>query len=147
MQIQITVKNKQAIYNILKGLLVTGGPLTALLTNQFGMDAGLVKTIIESSAAILSMVGLIWLGVGGTDSATVEHAADIKGVQVHVDPLQASSSVLKVAESPANPDVVEMVGGPREEKSDEPPAAHPPSIISERDNDDDGGYPTLRRKT
>ncbi len=146
MKFNLTTHNKQAIYNVLKGLLVAGGPLAAILTNQFGMDDGTVKTIIESGAAIVSIVGLLWLGAGGTDKAVVQQAAEVKGVQVHVDTARAPEAVVEVAQS-TNPDVWPMVGGPRSHEKDAEVAA---AIVQEEvDKDlagrsDGNGYRTLK---
>lgn len=108
----MTANNKQALYNVLKGLLVTGGPVTAILTNQLGMDPGLVKMILESAMSLLSIAGLVWLGIGGTDKVMVDQVANLKGVQVRVDPNTAPSAVVALANSPASPDVVPMADQP-----------------------------------
>lgn len=139
----LTATNKQAIYNVLKGLLVAGGPLAAILTNQFGVAEGTVKVVIESGAAVLSIVGLLWLGVGGTDRAVVQQASEVPGVQVHVDMNRAPEPVAEVAAGP-NKDVWPMQGGPRTAEGDaaarmaveEAPASPRP-----RDGD---GYRTLK---
>lgn len=142
--LNLTTHNKQAIYNVLKGLLVAGGPLAAILTNQFGMDDGTVKTIIESGAAVLSIVGLLWLGAGGTDKAVVQQAAEVKGVQVHVDMNRAPESVAEVATS-SNQDVWPMVGGPRTAASDaavRSAAEEDPGPVTR--TREDSGYRTLK---
>jgi len=106
--------NKVAIYNVLKGLLVAGGPIAILLTSALHLDSNMANVALQLVSAGLSIVGLAWLGISGTDANVVQHAGDVPGVQVHVDTTVAPAPVVDVAkDKSANPDVVPMIGAPR----------------------------------
>jgi hypothetical protein len=105
--------NRQQIVDVVKGLLVAGGPVVAVLVNLLGMEQGPAEKIVQGLAALASIGGMIWLAVGRTDANMVKDAASIPGTQVHVDPLVAPVPVVNAAMSPAVKDVVPMIGGPR----------------------------------
>ncbi len=105
--------NKQQLIDIVKGLLVAGGPIAILLTTVFGVDAGAAQRIVEALAAISSVGGIVWLALGRTDASMVKDAATVKGAQVHVDTRQASEAVVEVARDTTVHDVVPMQGAPR----------------------------------
>lgn len=108
-----TSDNRVAVYNVLKGLLVAGGPIAVLLTTVFHINNDTVQLIIQIASSLLSIVGLVWLGISGTDANVARHAADVRGVQVHVDTNVAPDSVVEEARDRNVPDVVPMIGGPR----------------------------------
>jgi len=102
--------NRQQIVDVVKGLLVAGGPVVAILINLFGMEQGPAEKIVQGLFALASVLGMIWLAVGRTDANMVKDAASVKGTQVHVDPTVAPAPVVKAIET--TPDVVEMNGPP-----------------------------------
>ena len=108
--------NKQQLVDIVKGLLVAGGPVAVILVNLLGMEQGTAERIIQGLAALASVGGMIWLALGRSDPNMVKDAADVKGVQVHAQPGVAKQSVIDVAKDPGVPDVVVMTGGPVENK-------------------------------
>lgn len=105
--------NRQQIIDVIKGLLVAGGPIAILLTNVFGMDVGSAQRVVESLAAISSVGGIVWLALGRTDANMAKDAASVPGVQVHVDTRNAPEPVVEAALDRTVKDVVPMVGGPR----------------------------------
>lgn len=105
--------NRQQLVDIVKGLLVAGGPITVILVNLLGMDPGPAEKIVQGLAALASVGGIVWLALGRTDANMVKDAASVPGTQVHVDPLVAPTPVVNAAMSPEVKDVVPMVGGPR----------------------------------
>jgi hypothetical protein len=113
----INSDNKVAIYNVLKGLLVAGGPVAVLLVNTLHLDNDTAQAIIQLISPLLTIVGLIWLGISGTDRNVAINASLIRGVQVHASPLFAPEAVVEVAKNRDDiTDVVPMVGGPRTDK-------------------------------
>lgn len=74
------------------------------------MDAGAANDIIQGLAALVSVAGIVWLAVGRTDANMAKDAASVKGVQVHVDTLQAPAPVVEAARTTT--DVVPMNGPP-----------------------------------
>ena len=105
--------NRQQILDVLKGLLVAGGPLTVLLTHLLGMQPGEAEKIVQAFGAVVTVAGIVWLALGRTDGNMVKDAASVKGVQVHVDPRTAPDAAIEAARNPEVKDVVPMVGGPR----------------------------------
>jgi hypothetical protein len=105
--------NRQQILDVLKGLLVAGGPIVALLVHLFGMESGEAEKIVQAFGAVVSVGGIVWLALGRTDGNLVKDAASVKGVQVHVDSRVAPDSAVEAARNPEVKDVVPMVGGPR----------------------------------
>jgi len=105
--------NKQQIIDVVKGLLVAGGPIVAVLVNLLGIEAGPAEKIAQGLTALVSVAGIVWLAVGRTDRNMVLDAKDIKGVQVHVDTREAPKTVIETARDPSVSDVVPMIGGPR----------------------------------
>jgi hypothetical protein len=106
--------NKQQIIDVLKGLLVAGGPIVAILINIMGMERGPAEKIVEGIAALVSVAGIVWLAIGRTDRNMVADASTVKGVQVHVDPATAPSGANAAVKDASYPDVVPMTGGPVE---------------------------------
>lgn len=124
--------NRQQLVDVIKGLLVAGGPVVAVLVNLLGMDQGPAEKIVQGAAALASIVGMIWLAVGRTDANMAQDAASVKGVQVHVNPETAPSSVVKLADDAKVTDVFPMEGGPRvppkgEDAHQGPAPAQPPT--------------------
>lgn len=111
--------NKQQLIDIVKGLLIAGGPVTIILVNLFGLETGPAEKIVQGLGALVSVASLIWLALGRTDSNMVVNASEVKGVQVHVNEDTASSSVIKLAEDKKVADVYPMEGGPRVPPKDE----------------------------
>lgn len=110
--------NRQQWLDVVKGLLVTGGPVGVILVNLFGMEPGVAERIVQGLGALASVAGIIWLALGRTDLNMVKDAASVPGAQVHVDTRIAPPAVVDAAlsRSPEVKDVVPMVGGPRNEK-------------------------------
>ncbi len=111
---------------------MAGGPVAAILVNMLGMEQGPAEKIVQGLLALVSIGGMIWLALGRTDSNMVKDAADVKGVQVHVNPDTAPVAVVKLAEDRKVTDVYPMEGGPRVPPKDEdahegPPPAEPPT--------------------
>ena len=104
--------NRQQIVDIVKGLLVAGGPIVVILVNLLGMETGPAEKIVQGLGALVSVAGMIWLAVGRTDANMATDAASIKGVQVHAEQGVAPQSVMDVANNKEVPDVVVMTGGP-----------------------------------
>lgn len=102
--------NRQQLVDVVKGLLVAGGPGVVILTKLFHMEAGAANDIIQGLAALVSVAGIVWLAVGRSDPNMVKDAASVKGVQVHVDTLQAPAPVVEAARTTT--DVVPMTGPP-----------------------------------
>jgi hypothetical protein len=107
--------NRQQIVDLVKGLLVLGGPVTIILVNLLGLEQGTAEKIVQGLASLASVGGMIWLAVSRTDANMVLDAKEIKGVQVHADPKTAPESVIKLAEDPKVTDVFPMEGGPRDD--------------------------------
>ncbi len=105
--------NKAQLVDIVKGLLVAGGPVAVILTKLMHMDAGAANDIIQGLAALASIGGMIWLAMGRSDTNMVTSAAEVKGVQVHVNPETAPPAVVKLADDAKVTDVFPMEGGPR----------------------------------
>ncbi|MDP2377801.1 hypothetical protein [Reyranella sp.] len=105
--------NKEQLYVVLKGLMVAGGPVAILLSKVLGLDDATVAGVIEAAGALISILGLVWLGTGSSDKNLVLGAKDVRGVQVHVDKETAPAPVVSVAEDDKIADVVTMNGGPR----------------------------------
>lgn len=105
--------NRQQLVEIVKGLLVAGGPVAILLVNLFGMEQGGAEKIVQGLAALVSVAGIVWMAFGKSDTAMVKDAASVSGTQVHVDTRTAPSSVVDVARDRDVKDVVPMIGGPR----------------------------------
>lgn len=110
--------NRQQLVDVIKGLLVAGGPVVAMLVNLLGMETGTAEKIVQGLAALASIGGMIWLAVGRTDANMVVDAASVKGVQVHANPETAPAAVMKLAEGKAT-DIFPMEGGPRVPPKDE----------------------------
>ncbi len=114
--------NRQQIIDVVKGLLVAGGPVVAILVNLLGMEPGPAEKIVQGLAALVSVAGIVWLAVGRTDRNMVVDAATVPGVQVHVnaDPNAnipvAPAPVIAAVQDKNAPDVVPMSGGPVETK-------------------------------
>lgn len=108
--------NKQQLIDVLKGLLVAGGPVVAILVNLLGMQPGPAEKIVQGIAALVSIGGMIWLAIGRTDRNMVVDASHVPGVQVHADPKIAPAPVVAATNDPTLPDVVPMTGGPVETK-------------------------------
>lgn len=112
--------NKQQIIDVVKGLLVAGGPMVAVLVNLLGIEQGPAEKIVQGLAGLASLAGIVWLAIGRTDRNMVVDAASVKGVQVHADPASAPSPVVAAAlnkDDPTLADVVPMQGGPRDDKA------------------------------
>lgn len=107
--------NKQQIIDVLKGVLVAGGPVTILLTMAFGMESAAAERIVTAIGSLVSIGGLIWLGMGRSDANMVKDAASVPGTQVHVDRLSAPQTVVNAAMNPQVKDVVPMIGPPRDD--------------------------------
>lgn len=104
------------LYNLAKGLLIIGGPVTIVLTSLVGLDDKTAKAVVEVLGALLSVAGFVWLGVDGTPAAITKTASGVPGVQVHVDTSSASpapESVQELAHDDKVTDVFPMRGGPR----------------------------------
>lgn len=124
--------NKQQLIDIVKGLLVLGGPVVTILVNLLGMEQGAAERIVQGLAALASVAGIVWLAMGRSDSNMTIDAATVKGVQVHVNTETAPPSVVKLAEDNKVTDVFPMEGGPRVPPKDEdahegPAPAQPPT--------------------
>lgn len=104
--------NRQQIIDIVKGLLVAGGPVAVILVNLLGMEPGPAEKVVQGLAALASIGGMVWLAVGRTDANMAKNAATVPGVQVHVDEDVAPTRVVDAAKDPAVKDVIPMVGGP-----------------------------------
>jgi hypothetical protein len=105
--------NKQQLIDVVKGLLIAGGPVTVMLTNLFGFEQGPAERIVQGLAGLVSIFGIIWLAVSRTDAAMIKDAASVKGAQVHINEETAPASVVKLAEDVKVKDVFPMEGGPR----------------------------------
>jgi hypothetical protein len=104
--------NRQQIVEIVKGLLVAGGPVVILLVNVLGLEQGGAEKIAQALAALVSVGGIVWMAIGKSDTAMVKDAASLPGVQVHAQPHVAPAAVVDVAKDPTVKDVVVMSGGP-----------------------------------
>lgn len=104
--------NRQQVVEIVKGLLVAGGPVVILLVNVLGMEAGSAQRIVEALAALVSVGGIVWMAMGKSDTNMAKDAASLPGVQVHAQPGVAPPAVVDAARDPKVPDLVEMTGGP-----------------------------------
>ena len=102
--------NRQQFVDVIKGLLVAGGPVVAVLVNLLGMEQGPAEKIVQGLFALASVGGMIWLAIGRTDANMAKDAASVKGVQVHVSPTEAPAPVVEAIATTT--DVVEMTGGP-----------------------------------
>lgn len=109
--------NRQQIVEIVKGLLVAGGPVVILLVNLLGMEQSGAEKIVQGLAALVSVGGIVWMAMGKSDTAMVKDAASLPGVQVHAQPFVAPPAVVDVAEDRTVPDVVVMTGGPVSNKT------------------------------
>lgn len=105
--------NRQQILDVVKGLLVAGGPVVAILVNLLGLEQGPAEKIVQGLGALVSVAGMVWLALGRTDGNLVKDAATVKGVQVHVDSRVAPDAAVEAARNPEVKDVVQMIGGPR----------------------------------
>ena len=105
--------NQLQIVEVLKGLLVAGGPVVVLLVNIFGMETGGAEKIVQALAALVSVAGIVWMALGKSNTSLARDAASVPGLQVHVDPLAAPQSVINVSNDPKARDVLPMIGGPR----------------------------------
>lgn len=72
--------NWRVLYTVLKGLLVTTGPLSSLL-QRYGVSAGDAQLWIELAGWLLSVVGLVLLGDQATDRKTIAAASQVQGVE------------------------------------------------------------------
>jgi hypothetical protein len=111
--------NKQQLIDVLKGVLIAGGPVVSILVNLLGMETGAAEKIVQGMGALVSVGGIVWLAMSRTDSNMVKNAADVKGVQVHVNEDVAPPAVVKLAEDKKVTDVYPMEGGPRVPPKDE----------------------------
>jgi hypothetical protein len=111
--------NRQQLVDVIKGLLVAGGPFAVILVNLLGMEQGAAERIVQGLAALASIGGIVWLAIGRTDANMVVDAASVKGVQVHANPDTAPAAVVKLAEDTKVADVFPMEGGPRVPPKDE----------------------------
>lgn len=111
--------NRQQIIDVLKGLLVAGGPVVAILVNLLGLEQGPAEKIVQGLAGLVSIAGIVWLAIGRSDSNMVLDAKEVKGVQVHVNTETAPRAVVKLAEDTKVSDVFPMEGGPRVPPKDE----------------------------
>jgi hypothetical protein len=102
--------NIKQIMTLLKAVLVGIGPSLLEITALLGYETSTVEKVI---AAAVSITGLILLVLERTDRALVVDTKDIKGVQIHVDPLTAPKPVVAASLDPKVNDVLPMVGGPR----------------------------------
>lgn len=105
--------NRHQILDVLKGLTVAGGPIVVLLVQLLGMESGEAEKIVQAIGALISVAGLVWLGMSRTDRALVVEAAQVPGTQVHVDTTAAPKAVVAAARDLKVADVVPMIGGPR----------------------------------
>jgi hypothetical protein len=104
--------NRQQLVEIVKGLLVAGGPVVILMVNLLGMEQGPAEKIVSALAALVSVGGIVWMAMGKSDTAMTKDAASLPGVQVHAQPGVAPPAVVEVARDPKVSDVVVMSGGP-----------------------------------
>lgn len=111
--------NKQQIIDVLKGLLIAGGPFVVVMTNLFGLETVQAERIVTGLGAFVSIGGVVWLAFSRSDPNLVKSAAEVKGVQVHVNEETAPASVVKLAEDKKVTDVYPMEGGPRVPPKDE----------------------------
>jgi hypothetical protein len=89
--------NWRVLYTVLKGLLVTTGPLAQLL-QRYGVSAGDAQLWIDLGAWLLSVVGLVLLGDQATDRKTIAAAAQVEGVtKIKIDPTPGAASAGAVA--------------------------------------------------
>lgn len=103
--------NRQQIVDIVKGLLVAGGPVVTILVNLLGMEAGPAEKIVQGLGGLVSIAGIVWLAVGRTDANMVKDAATVPGVQAHVDTSVAPAPVVAVAQDPKAADVLPVIDG------------------------------------
>lgn len=118
--------NKQQLIDVVKGLLIAGGPVVAVLVNLLGIEQGAAEKIVQGLAALASIGGIVWLAMSRTDSNMVKSASEVKGVQVHVNEETAPPAVIKLAEDKKVTDVYPMEGGPRVPPKDEDAHQGPP---------------------
>lgn len=106
--------NKQQIIDLVKGLLVGGGPAVIILTRVFGMQSAAATDIVSAIGSIVSVAGLVWIVIGRSDANNALVASEIPGVQVHAKAGVAPESVVALAEDTTGkaPDVVPMTGPP-----------------------------------
>lgn len=118
--------NKQQLLDVVKGLLIAGGPIVAILVNLLGMETGQAEKIVQGIGALVSVLGVVWLAMSRTDSNMVANAATVKGVQVHVNEDTAPAAVVELAAPDKKNDVYPMEGGPRVPPKDEDAHTGPP---------------------
>jgi hypothetical protein len=105
--------NRQQLVEIVKGLLVAGGPVVILLVHLLGMEQSGAEKIAQALAGLVSVGGIVWMAMGKSDTAMAKDAASLPGVQVHVDTRSAAANVVDVALDRGVKDVIPMIGGPR----------------------------------
>lgn len=106
--------NKQQLIDLVKGLLIAGGPVVIILTRVFHMDQGAATDIVNALGSLVSVAGLVWMVISRSDANNALVASEIPGVQVHAKAGVAPESVTALAEDNTGkaPDVVPMTGPP-----------------------------------
>lgn len=94
--------NKLQVLEVVKGLMVAGGPIVILLVNLFGVDVGVAERTVQALGSVLSAAGLVWMVLGKTDYQMVKDAANVQGIaKIKVDPDTTNVAALKAATDPS----------------------------------------------
>lgn len=110
--------NKQQIIDIIKGLLVAGGPVVVLL-DVFGVETGAAERAVQALGALATVGGMIWLAMGRSGTNLAKDAATVPGVEVHVDTSDASAAPAALIDAALDrgvKDVVPMIGSRPDKK-------------------------------